>query len=361
MRMPLNLTTDENAWDEFCLAHGGNFLQSWGWSQFQEAAGAEVFRVRLDAPEGEDDGQTTIAQFLLLGMRLPLGLKYLYVPRGPVVSGSEPLTAKGRFEACLGAVRDAMRRQGAFFARLEPPQDLAASPLSDVDLKFWGLRQTISRSPECTAIVDLTRSEEDLLAGMKPKTRYNIRVAEKHGVTVGDAAYANAHLLKHDVDVFWRLMSETTERDGFRAHERGDYEKMIDVLNPRRHKGGLLVVRLMFATHDGEAVAAGLFAEYGDTVTYLHGASLSAKRQVMAPYALHWGVMREAKARGFKKYDLWGVAPSDEDTKHPWAGITRFKMGFGGARVSYPGTWDLPRSSWTYALYKLMRKIRRSL
>jgi lipid II:glycine glycyltransferase (peptidoglycan interpeptide bridge formation enzyme) len=356
--MPLNLTTDENTWDEFCLANGGNFLQSWGWSQFQEAAGAEVFRVRLDAPEGEGEGQETIAQFLILGLSLPFGMKCLSVPRGPIVSGADPLTTKGRFEACLGAVREAMRRQGAVFARLEPPQDATATPITDVDMKFWGLRRGVNRQPECTAIVDLTRSEEEILAGMKQKTRYNIRIAEKHGVTVSDAAYANAHLLKHDVDVFWRLMSETTDRDGFHSHPRDYFEKMVDVLNPRRHKGGMLAVRLVFAMHDGEAVAAGLFAEYGDTVTYLHGASMAAKRQVMAPYALHWGVMRDAKARGFKKYDLWGVAPNDEDTKHPWFGITRFKMGFGGARVSYLGTWELPQSSLMYRLYSLSQKLR---
>lgn len=355
--MPLNLTTDENRWDEFALKNGGNFLQSWGWSQFQEATGREVFRMRLDVPDGASGGQATIAQFLVVAMPLPFHQKYLSVPRGPLVALDDAGKTEERLAACLNALRDSLRRQGALFARLEPPQPVGQGIWSAGQLAKIGLQQIRAVHPACTATVDLTRPEEELLARMKPKTRYNVKVAQKHGVTVGEAEYANAHLLRHDADVFWRLMVATTERDGFHAHPRAYYDKMIDVLNPRWHKEGLLVVRLMFAMHDGEAAAAGIFAEYGDTVTYLHGASLPGKRQIMAPYLLHWEVMREAKRRGFAKYDFWGVAPSD-DEDHPWAGLTRFKMGFGGERVNYPGTWELPGSTLGYAGYRLVQKLR---
>lgn len=345
-------TTDEDAWDDFALANGGCFLQSWGWSQFQEAAGNEVFRVRLDEHDGD---QRTTAQFLVVALALPMGQRVSYVPRGPLVLAGE---GKARFRASLSAVLDAARRQGSLFARLEPPMPVGEGPVTADDLRGWGLEATRHVAPDCTSVVDLARGEGELLAAMHQKTRYNIRVAERNGVVVSEAEYANAHLLRHDTEVFWRLLSATAERDAFSLHPRGYYEKMVEVLNPRHRRGNALAVRLFFASHEGVPVAAGLFAEYGDTVTYLHGASLSAKRQVMAPHLLHWEVMRDAKRRGFKKYDFWGVAPEDARDGHPWAGITRFKVGFGGARVSYHGTWEMPVSRIGYGLYRLVNRTR---
>jgi lipid II:glycine glycyltransferase (peptidoglycan interpeptide bridge formation enzyme) len=353
--MPLHLTTDENDWDDFALANGGCFLQSWGWSRFQEAVGNEVFRVRVGVPGGEGSAAQAVAQFTVVSLKLPLGQKVAYVPRGPLVASGDN-GVRGNFRACLGAVNEAARRLGAAFTRLEPPWPLAAAPLAAEDLAAFGLLHARHVAPDCTSVVDLTLTEDELLAAMRQKTRYNIRLAERHGVTVSEAEYENAHLLKHDVEVFWKMLSATAERDVFSTHDRHYYGKMVDALKPRRQPARLSV-RLVFAMHEGEAAAAGIFAEYGDTVTYLHGASFGHKRAVMAPFLLHWEVMKEAKRRGFAKYDFWGVAPTD-DGDHPWAGITRFKTGFGGERVAYLGTWEMPRSQWAYRLYRAARAIR---
>ena len=241
------------------------------------------------------------------------------------------------------------------FARLELPFTAEGAPLDAEWLRAHGLVPAKTVQPRDTLLVELMPTEEALLADMHPKTRYNIRVAAKHGVAVREAEYANAHLFDHDIDLFWKLMAETTERDGFRPHPKSYYAKLLRTCSAKKHQG-LFRSRLVFAEYRGEPAAAAIMGAYGDTVTYLHGASSARLRHVMAPFALHWEMMREAKRQGYAKYDFWGVAPKDAPLGHPWAGITRFKVGFGGRRESYLGAWDLPGNGFWYNLYRAIRK-----
>ena len=355
--MTVNVAKNEKEWDAFVLEHGGGFLQSWGWSHFQEALGRNVYRYVLDEPaEDEEKGQyeRTVAQFLLIEHGLPFGKKYIYIPWGPVIR-ADVTDLHEKMETVTVALREAVRREGAIFARSDFPFVQKADILKASDLVALGFKKVRSVQPSNTVIVDLQDDEEVLLAAMHQKTRYNIRLATKHGVEIREAEYGNAHLLKHDKELFWRILSETASRDNFHTHEKNYYDKMIEVLSEKKRSG--CTVKLMFAVRNGEALAAGLFAYYGDTVTYLHGASLSSERKYMAPYLLHWEVMRNAKEKGYKRYDLWGVAPENSED-HPWAGITRFKKGFGGNQVGYLGTWELPTSSVWYKLYRLAKRLR---
>lgn len=359
--MLTHVTRNEEQWDAFVLAHGGGFLQSWGWSHFQEALGRGVYRFRIDMP-GRAAGDTghgdTVAQFLLVYHPLPLGRKYAYIPRGPVVNTTRgPGVAKGYLETCVEALREKMRQDGSVFARVEWPQEASSAPLGAKDLSRWGFRHAKPVQPSDTSIVDLRQSEDAMLAGMHHKTRYNIRLAERHGVTVREARPENAHLWRHDLDVFWAMLGETAERDKFHTHDKRYYATMLDVLSPRKAIEGAMRVRLLFAEHKGQAAAAGLFAEFGDTCTYLHGASVASLRNLMAPYVLHWEAMRAAKGRALGAYDFWGIAP-DDDSEHPWAGITRFKRGFGGRRVGYLGAWELPGDAFWYTLYRYAKRFR---
>ena len=332
-----NAATRET-WDAFAHAHGGCFLQSWDWAAFQESVGRSVRRREIFAADGRK-----IGQFSAIMNDGPLGLQYLYVPRGPLgVSGASET------KIALSVFTDELSASGAAFARVELPFVISENPFADSDFVAAGFVPAKTMQPAVTSIVNLSESEEALLAAMHSKTRYNIRVGERHGVTVREA--------NHDVAAFAALMKETTERDGFSAHAPSYYEAMLAALQEKTHAAGMRV-RLFFAEHEGMPVAAALTAEYGDTVTYLHGASASSMRNLMAPFLLHWTVMKEAKAAGFRKYDFWGVAPTD-DAEHSWAGITRFKLGFGGARVSYAGAWELPGKGIWYSLYRYLRRIR---
>ncbi|NIP32988.1 peptidoglycan bridge formation glycyltransferase FemA/FemB family protein, partial [Candidatus Saccharibacteria bacterium] len=118
----------------------------------------------------------------------------------------------------------------------------------------------------------------------------------------------------------------------FRAHPKSYYKKILESLGS--------MAEVWFAEYKGKVIAANLMIFWGNTVLYLHGASSRDHKNVMAPYLLHWELIKRAKADGYKYYDFWGIAPPDSPN-HPWAGITRFKKGFGGTEVKYPGTFDL--------------------
>jgi lipid II:glycine glycyltransferase (peptidoglycan interpeptide bridge formation enzyme) len=359
MSLPLTTHTarNEELWDAFVQRNGGNFLQSWGWSRFQEAVGRTAYRFHIDKPSDrpeEMSHEDTVTQFILIEHALPFGLKYAYIPRGPILARARP-DDREPMETFLAALRDALNRKGHVFARVDFPWTETETPVSREALRGFGFRPVKSVQPNDTQIIDLTKAEEALLEEMHSKTRYNIRLAERHGVVVREAVRDNAHLFRHDLEVFWRLMGETSSRDNFHAHQREYYETMLDALSPKKQVG--LVSRLFFAEYQGQAIAAAVTCEFGDAVTYLHGASTSEHRKVMAPQALHWEIMRRAQADGFKKYDLWGIAPTD-DSNHPWAGITRFKKGFGGYSESYIGSWELPGHRLWYRLYRWAKRLR---
>jgi len=121
-----------------------------------------------------------------------------------------------------------------------------------------------------------------------------------------------------------------------------------------------MFVRLHIAYHDTTPIAAAIVGYFGDTATYLHGASSYEHRSLMGPYTLHWQIMQEAKRDGYHCYDFWGVAikqQSNKTTNQHWEGISRFKLGFGGKIMDYPGTFDLPVSRFWYILYRLGRRI----
>ncbi len=355
--MLTHITRNEQQWDAFVQLHGGGFLQSWGWSQFQEAIGRRAFRFRVDGSTDGEEGCDTVGQFVLIELPLALGFRYAYVPRGPVVklSGNKEADSANVI-SCIEALHQKISRDRLTFARVEWPWPRNEGVLLKEEAAAWGFQPAGHVQPQHTVIADLAKTEEQLLAAMHQKTRYNIRVAEKHGVAVREASRDDAHLFAHDVDVFWGMLDETASRDKFSTHERKYYHTMLDVLSPKKSEG--LRTRLFFAEYEGRAVAAAMTGEFGDTVTYLHGASLAGDRKVMAPYLLHWHIMKEAKSRGFAKYDFWGVAPSD-DSEHPWAGITRFKTGFGGERVEYLGAWELPGNALWYTLYRYAKRLRR--
>lgn len=238
----------------------------------------------------------------------------------------------------MGDVRDAV------FVRIEPavaPTDRRA-------------RRTIDIQPSHTLITGLTKSSDDLLVGMHEKTRYNIRLSERKGVKV--------EVGSPDFDGAWPLFEATGSRGGFRLHDRSYYERMLQALpppGPGGAWGGNARAFLAVARFEGKVIVANIMIDFGKTRTYLHGASSDEHRNVMAPFLLHWKLIEDAKANGLTAYDWWGVAPEGASASHPWSGITRFKLGFGGERVDSPGTYDIVTDPLRYGVYTLARKFRR--
>ena len=315
------------------------FLQSWNWGEFQKSVGHQVWRF------GVTDNGKIIASAQIIGHRLPLKKSYLYCPRGPIVD--EKLTDEQKTEALKLILSKARSltiqtsQSEEIFFRFEPTSALRVTR--------YALRVTRPIQPADTLILNLQSDTDKLLSNMHPKTRYNIHLAEKHGVTVKQGE-------PDDFKKIWPLFKQTKVRDKFNLHPQNYYQTML--------KSG---VELWVALNkNGRIIAANLISFFGDTATYLHGASDYNFRQLMAPHLLQWEVIKEARERGFKYYDFHGIAPENKleiknlkfkIKQHPWAGVTRFKKGFGGREIHYPGTFDFIYEQNWYKMYKLLRTI----
>lgn len=300
---------DKKEWDELVLKDppkSGGFLLSWEWGESQ---------ARFGRPARRFASGHLCAQ--AIEHSLPFGKKYWFLPRGPWLPGIE----------------DVAKRCGALFVRFEPRTEEALLP---------GARRTIRINTARTLVLDLTPSEEDLYSHMHKKNRYNVRIAQKHNIKTENLSDID----DQSFEEFYALMRDTSKRNKFRIHPYNYYKEMTKIP----------FVELWRATWEGKTLASGLWAYFGDTITYLHGGSSSEHRQVMAPYGLHWDIIKDAKARGMKGYDFWGLTEGPHDNLQ---GVTRFKMRFGGEVVEYPGTFDVPTNEAWYAVYKIIRRVRR--
>lgn len=274
---------DAQSWNETLLRAGGSFLQSFEWGTFQQSLGREI--VRLGAP-------SFLA--LLIKHELPLGGSYLYCPRGPVALQSGSLEAGG-----LANFVDHVRalESGAVFLKIEPewPDDARR----DVLIGHGFTNSRTSLQPKNTLMLDLSQPEEQILAGMKNGRRYDIRLADRKGVSA-------RKLGREEQDTFLQLLAETARRDRFRTHPPSYYREMLDQFEDGAD--GKPFVELWGAEYAGELLAINLVLFWGERMTYLHAASSSKHRDVMAPAFLQWHVLNEAKRRGYKAYDLWGIS-----------------------------------------------------
>lgn len=332
---------DQATWDGFMASHSyAQFTQSWAWGEFQRGRGLEVKRLALVDKESQvtSDKLQAACQFIRQPGRFGMG--YWFAPRGPVPGTDESKEQRDGLSEFVTLLQSGFRTKDRLIGVMARTLFVRFEPIfrRREDLSSFGLVRAHAMNPATTSLIDLAKSEDELLAAMHQKTRYNIKVAQKHGVTVREGRG------EEDVLAFLRLSEETAQRDGFRSHA-GAY------LRATLEKSGL--ARLRIAELDGKALAANLEIAFGGTVTYLHGASSSENRNAMAPYLLHWEAMQTAKREGKRFYDLWGCNPADETDpyfKKSWEGISRFKYGWGGEIVNLAGTWDLPRWRWLYRL-----------
>ena len=223
------------------------------------------------------------------------------------------------------------------FLRVEPAEQFN-------DIK--GAKKLSSIHPEWSWVVQLQQPDA-LMAAMKSKWRYNIRLAGKKGVTVRRTRELN------DMEALYELLSATAKRQGIGIHDLSYYLTMVQVL------GEAEMLDLYIAEYEGKVIAGAIMVGYGDTYTYVHGGANHEYRSVMAPHAVQWAGMEYAQAQGYAVYDFFGAAKPEHDKTHPWAGITRFKQGFGGEYVQRSGTWEIPLNSMWYTVYTIGKRLRR--
>jgi lipid II:glycine glycyltransferase (peptidoglycan interpeptide bridge formation enzyme) len=269
-----------------------------------------------------------------LNRRLPVAVAY--APKGPLLDWSdEELRVRVLHDLELEA-----RRARALFVKIDP--DITADSATGaavVELlkrRGWvfSYEQIQYRN---TVLSDLTPDEASLLARMKPKWRYNIRLAERRGVCVRDGA-------AKDLSTFYSIYTETGARDGFLVRPYAYYR----VIWERFLADGM--AHLLLAEVAGQVIAGLILFRFGPTAWYFYGASTGQARDLMPNHALQWAAIRWAKAHGCTRYDWWG-APDNLDEDDPMWGVYRFKQGFGGEFVAHIGAWDYPVNRALYWAY----------
>jgi len=302
------------------------------WARVQSRLGHAVHAFDLraaasspgTAPQRADD-------FLVVTRRLEDDIDMAYVPFGP--ERAPPEGASGVWLEQLSEAIAATVGPRCAFVRWDLPWRLP----DDTHMNFGSARRALRKAPTdylpvSTLIVDLLGSEDELLARMHPRTRYRIRLAERHGVEVVEGTLT-------DLNEWYALHCETARRHGLSVAER---ERFAAVLRERADgTASPAHPRLLLARRGGALLAGMVLVGAGSRATYLYGASAREHRAAMGSYALQWAAMRLVRAEGYRDYDMFGVSPGDDPT-HPLHGLYRFKIGFGGRLVHREGCWDFP-------------------
>lgn len=336
-----------------------HILQTWEWGEIKSRHGWEPIHC-LWLEKGNDfylvheipAHEVKIGAAALILRRSvggkALALRVLYSPKGPLLADWQNAELRARVFSDL---KDLARRERAILIKIDPDVRLGTGipgtkdeqdDLIGLEIKQFLERDDWRFSSEQiqfrhTVLIDLSQSEEVLLARMKQKTRYNIRLASRKGVQIRLGT-------PNDLEVLYQMYAETAVRDGFVLREPGYY---LDVWNTFLNAG---MAEPLIALVDGKAVAGVMIFRFAEKAWYFYGMSRPEHREKMPNHLLQWEAMRRAKACGCQIYDFWG-APDRFDEEDPMWGVYKFKDGFGGVVTRFIGAWDYPVNKPLYWLY----------
>ncbi|MDR0447808.1 MAG: peptidoglycan bridge formation glycyltransferase FemA/FemB family protein [Treponema sp.] len=352
-KLPVELNPTELS---FCC-RAESFLQSDFWGSFKARFGwkALAFSVEWKTPEAA-------FPLLVLYRRIGPGFGLAYVPCGPELPASMVCIEHERHKAAaeLAAALESFLPKNTALIRFDFPWFMDESNCT-IPKPFK--RAALDVQPPDSVLVDLVPDEAAILGSMKSKWRYNIGLAEKKGIAVRCITANAVSADTKELDVFYRLYQETAVRDCIAIHNIEYYKTLFE--EAAKHD---IDVRLYLASHEGEDIAGIVTLFRNKEAVYLYGASSGHKRNLMAPYALQWQAMRDAKTAGCSYYDLYGIPPKppEEMPDHPMAGLYRFKTGFigdetGGRIIHRPGSWDYPCRPLVMSVYSAAEKIRKKI
>lgn len=352
--------------------NGDRFLQSNFWASFKSQHGWTQLLFSVQGTYNHSTKKSSTpepvsAEFSftcsVLVRRFARFFSIAYIPMGPDIplflATSTPSNSEN---ACLTdylqllaqfskQIRPFLPKQ-TLCVRADPPIDFLTIETRDNFIKTTLRRQKKLHKPPTdiqppdTTILDLSKSEEELLATMKAKWRYNIRLSEKKGVEISSEGIDG-------IDTFYALYEETSKRDAIAIHSKNYYKSLFEL---GEQHGKNFKVSVYIAKHEGDALAAIITLFTKTEAVYLYGASSNAKRNLMATYLLQWKAIQDAKHYGSKLYDFYGMPPTD-DENHPMHGLYRFKTGFGGTNIHRPGSIDVMLSP-IYLAYIFAEKLR---
>jgi len=321
MALHTKLVETEAAWESFLAQRSeANFLQSWKWSEFHQKLGKKTFAVGLF----DDDLQLGAA--LSVKEEAKRG-KYLTVAGGPLLDWQNAEHLQVMFDA----LRELAKQEGCQFIRIRP-QEIDSLELRQT-VKQFGLQESpMHLTADLTLQLDLTKSEEEILADMRKNTRYEVRRVEKVGVEVRQSEDPA------EIQVFYDQQLEVAKRHNFVPFS---YQFLHEQFTTFAQDGQ---ARLFHSYHEGKLLATAFILFYHQEAVYHYGVSTADNDRLPGSYACQWEAIKWAKAQGGLRYNFWGIAPQDQTT-HRFAGVSVFKRGFGGQEVQYLPAHDLPISA----------------
>ncbi len=315
-------------------------LQSYEWGTFREKTGIKVIRH---------------AFFTKKKLRAAIQLTIHRIPKTKWTIGYLP---KGYLpdNEMLETLKKIGKEKNCIYIQLEPDviEKINGISVQNTPFPYQKLGLQKAAHPlftKYTFLLDLTKSEEELLRSMHPKGRYNIKVANKHGVIVKEDT------TKKGFEQYWKLTEETTKRQKFYAHTKNYHEQQFATI-PHTIEKNKLTSHLLTAMYDNKVLTTHLFFVYKDTLYYPYGASSSEHRNVMHSNLTMWEGIRFGKKLGLKKFDMWGSMSMLPDTSDPWYGFHNFKEKFGPDHIEFIGSYDLVINPALYKMFKAADKAR---
>lgn len=335
----LEIITDKDVWEKFVLSNNPKtFLQSWAWGETNEKEGAKIFRL------GFNKNNKLVGVCLVIKENAKRGPHFI-IPAGPILNWKD----SDLVNYIILSLKDLAKKEKVWFIRVRP-EILDTSENKEFFRKLGGVYAPMHLHAENTWILDITPSEEVLLANMRKSTRYLI----KKSLT----QYLNLEITDNtkSAEILFNLQKETTKRHGFVGFPESLFKAEIESFTRDKNAS-------VFICRNGRIpLACAIIIFYGDTAYYHFSASTMKYPKLQSSYFLQWEIIKEAKKRGMKYYNFWGVAPEGV-TDHRFAGVTLFKTGFGGERINWLHAHDFPVSPLYYLTYcfETARRISRRL
>lgn len=324
-----------------------HLLQTWEWGEVKSKFGWQAFH-KVWREEGEVAAAALVLERSVSLGGLPVRLRMHYSPKGPLLVDWEDAELRRRV---LEDLADFARERGAFLLKIDPDVPVGVGEPGEEDAREIEIGKLVTRDLEAagwqfsneqvqfrnTVHIDLFPEEDDLLMAMKSKTRYNVRLAGRRGVTVrrGD---------KHDLEMLYEMYAETAVRDGFAIRGEDYYQQVWHTFLD----AGMLVP--LIAEVESEPISGLMLFVFGGVSWYLYGMSRDVHRNLMPTYLLQWEAIRVSKEWGCQVYDLWGAPDVFDENDSLW-GVYRFKKGLGGQVIRTIGAWDLPLRPAVFSLY----------
>lgn len=329
---------DKKIWEDFLLEFDEkSFLNSWNWGKFNEKMGNKIWRF------GIFKNRELFSASLIIKIKAKRGT-FLFLPHGPNLKTQDSKLKIQVLEILLKKLKEIAKKERASFIRIAPIWEKNKENL-EIFKKFGFRDAPIHIHPELTWQLNIEKPEDEILMGMRKTTRYLIRQALKN---------KEIEILKRknveDLEIFNDLYQETVDRHHFIPFSFDYLKNEFLAFLPDNQ------ILIFLGKYKGEIVSGAIILFWQKIAFYHHGASSLKYPKIPVSYSLQWEVIKEAKNRNCKIYNFWGIAPTD-DPKHPWAGLSLFKKGFGGEKKEYVKTQDLPLSKKYYFTF-LIEKIR---